>query len=73
MNSYNESNLCPACLSSGKLKYPEKIEDKLFKSLEMLQEARQSLDLGLACKFPTTVNRVESLIYSYHLVGSDLM
>jgi SAM-dependent methyltransferase len=43
MNSYNESNLCPACLTSGKLKYPEKIEDKLFNELTFASRKRPEL------------------------------
>ena len=43
MNSSNVVNLCPACLSSGTLKYPEKIENRLFNELTFASRKRPEL------------------------------
>ena len=39
----NEQNLCPACLSKGDLKYPEKIESRLFNELTYASRKRPEL------------------------------
>jgi hypothetical protein len=39
----NNENPCPACLSNGKLRYPEKIEDNLFNDLTFASRKRPEL------------------------------
>jgi hypothetical protein len=39
----NNKNLCPACLSNGKLRYPEKLEDNLFNDLTFASRKRPEL------------------------------
>jgi SAM-dependent methyltransferase len=39
----NNENLCPACLSNGKLRYPEKLEDNLFNDLTFASRKRPEL------------------------------
>jgi len=39
----NDLNLCPACLSIGELKYPEKIESVLFNELTYASRKRPEL------------------------------
>ena len=43
MTNYTESNLCPACLSTGTIKYPEKIENNLFNDLTFASRKRPEL------------------------------
>ena len=39
----NNENLCPACLSKGSLRYPEKLEDNLFNDLTFASRKRPEL------------------------------
>ena len=39
----NNKNLCPACLSNGKLRYPEKLEEYLFNDLTFASRKRPEL------------------------------
>jgi SAM-dependent methyltransferase len=39
----NNENLCPACLSKGRLRYPEKLEDNLFNDLTFASRKRPEL------------------------------